>query len=159
MTHRLTTWVLQGLLVLAVLAILVLQVFGLPWLGGEAARDLPAEAHMRWPITIFAITGLAFVQVGIVCTIRLLALTRTERIFTPRALPWVDAIVAAFVGGALTCAATLAYQATTVAGPPLWSLMLLAGTVAGLGLALLMLVMRGLLTRATALRDEMDAVI
>ncbi|TFI50177.1 DUF2975 domain-containing protein [Micrococcus endophyticus] len=76
-----------------------------------------------------------------------------------RALPWVDAIIAAFVGGGLTCAATIAYQATAVSGPPLWSLMLLVGTAAGLGLALLMGVMRSLLTRATALRDEMDAVI
>ncbi len=159
MTRRLATWVLQGLLVLAVLLILFLQVIGLPWLGGEVARDLPAEAFMRWPITALAIVGLAFVQVGLVGTIRLLALTRTDRIFTARALPWVDAIIAAFVGGGLTCAATIAYQATAVSGPPLWSLMLLVGTAAGLGLALLMGVMRSLLTRATALRDEMDAVI
>ena len=43
MRHRLATWVLQGLLVLAVLLILFLQVIGLPWLGGEVARDFSAQ--------------------------------------------------------------------------------------------------------------------
>ncbi|MDX2342120.1 DUF2975 domain-containing protein [Micrococcus sp. M4NT] len=159
MTHRLTTWVLQALLAVAGVLILLLQVIGLPALGAEMARELPAEAHMRWPITVLAILGLACVQGGIVCTIRLLALTRSDRIFTSRALPWVNAIVGAFLGGALVCAATLTYQSATVAGPPLWLLLLFAGVATGLAMALLMLVMRALLVRATRLRAEMDEVI
>lgn len=159
MTHRLLTAALQGLLLLAVAVVLFLQVVGLPWLGGEVARDLTAEAYMRWPITILAIVGLAFVQLALLATVRLLGLTRSERIFTPRALPWVDAIIVAFLGSALTCAATIGYQAGTVPGPPLWFLMLVAGVAVGLGLALLMLVMRSLLTRATALSTELDGVI
>ncbi|TFI50178.1 DUF2975 domain-containing protein [Micrococcus endophyticus] len=100
MRHRLATWVLQGLLVLAVLLILFLQVIGLPWLGGEVARDLPAEAFMRWPVTALAIVGLAFVQVGLVGTIRLLALTRTDRIFTRAPCPgWTPSLRRSWAAG------------------------------------------------------------
>lgn len=44
-------------------------------------------------------------------------------------------------------------------GPPAWSLLLLLGVLGGIGMALLMGVMRSLLVRATALRQEMASVI
>lgn len=72
---------------------------------------------------------------------------------------WVDGIVGAFLAASLVCLATIVYQFFTVNGPPLWILLLLLGVVAGIGMALLMVVMRTLLVQATTLRTEMDAVI
>src|SRR5690554_6913552 len=143
----------------ALLLILVVQTVYLPWLSGDVARQLPAEAHMRWPILTLAILGLLCVQVVIVCTARLLTFTRTDRVFSADALRWVNGIIGGFLGGSVVCLATLVYQSFTVAGPPLWSLLLVCGILAGIGLALLMVVMRVLLVRATSFKNELDVVI
>lgn len=159
MSNRIVVDTLRVMLVVALVAITALQVIGLPWLSGVMAEGLPGEAHMRWPILILSILGLACVQVGIVCTLRLLGFTRNDEVFSPRAFRWVNGIIGAFLGCSLVCAATIVYQSATVAGPPLWMMALLGGVFAGLGLALLMTVMRTLLVRATTLQSEMDVVI
>lgn len=157
--HRFAVDLLRVLLIGSLLVILFLQLIGLPWLSGVMAEDLPGEAYMRWPILALSILGLGCVQVGIFCTLRLLGFTRRGDVFSPRALRWVDGIVGAFLAASLVCLATIIYQFFTVNGPPLWILLLLLGVVAGIGMALLMVVMRTLLVQATTLRTEMDAVI
>lgn len=159
MQNRIVIDVLRALLAVSLLVILFLQVIGLPWLSGAMAEDLPGEAYMRWPILALAIFGLGCVQVGVVCTIRLLGFTRQGDVFSPRALRSVDGLVIASLAGSLVCLVTIVYQSFTVAGPPVWMLLLLIGVLAGIGLALLMLVMRTLLVQATSLRSEMAAVI
>ncbi|WP_131105177.1 DUF2975 domain-containing protein [Ornithinimicrobium sufpigmenti] len=159
MSHRVVITVLRVLLGVAVVVILLLQAVFLPWLSGEMARDLPAEAHLRWPILTLAVLGLVCVQAVIVCTIRLLGFVRDGRVFTPGALRWVDGIIGAFAAGGLVCLVTITYQSMTIAGPPLWMLALWAGVLAGAGLALLVWVMRALLVQATTLRSEMEMVI
>lgn len=159
MSSRLSTAVLRILLLSALALCLVLQLVVLPWLSGVVAADLPAEAHMRWPILTLAILGLACVELGIVCTLRLLAITRRGEVFAPDSLRWVDGLLGAFLAAGGVCATTLVYQSFTVAGPPAWTLLLLLGVLGGIGMALLMGVMRSLLVRATALRQEMATVI
>lgn len=159
MKSRIAVDVLRVLLGGSLLAILFLQLIGLPWLSGVMAKDLPGEAYMRWPILALSIIGLGCVQVGIVCTLRLLGFTRRGDVFSPQALRWVDGIIGAALTGSLVCLTTIVYQSFTVAGPPIWMLLLLFGILAGIGVALLMFVMRSLLVQATTLRSEMDAVI
>ena len=124
MGHHVVVNVLRVLLIGAVLVIAVVQVVFLPWLSGEMARSLPGEAYMRWPILALAILGLLCVQVAIVCMLRLLGFTQDGRVFTPAAFRWVDGLIAAFIGAAAVCLATIVYQSQTVAGPPLWMLAL-----------------------------------
>lgn len=150
---------LPVLLAGALVVILLLQRVVLPWLSEVMAEDLPGEAYMRWPILILAILGLGCVQVGIVCTLRLLGYLRRGEVFSARALRWVDGIIGSFLAASLVCLATVAYQSSTVAGPPVWMLLLLFGVVAGNGMALLMVIMRTLLVQATNFRIEIDAVI
>lgn len=159
MFSRLSVDVLRVLLCLALLVTAVLQLAVLPWLSGVLAEALPAEAHMRWPILGLSVAGLACTQVAMVCTLRLLGVTRRGEVFSPGSLRWVDGIIGAFVAACLVCLATLAYQSFTVGGPPAWSLLLILGAIAGAGMALLMGVMRSLLVQATTLRQEMAAVI
>ena len=159
MKNRVAVDLLRILLVGSLLVILFLQVIGLPWLSGVVAEDLPGEAHMRWPILALSVMGLGCVQVGIICTLRLLGLTRQGDVFSPRSLRQVDVIIGSFLFATLVCLATIVYQSFTVGGPPIWTLMLLSGILVGIGMALLMVVMRTLLVQATTLRAEMDAVI
>ncbi len=159
MKSRVVVDLLRVLLAGALVVILLLQLVGLPWLSAVMAEDLPGEAYMRWPILILAILGLGCVQVGIVCTLRLLGYTQRGEVFSARALRWVDGIIGAFLAASLVCFATVAYQSFTVGGPPVWTLLLLFGVLAGVGMALLMVVMRTLLEQATNLRTEIDAVV
>ena len=159
MNSRAVVDVLRVLLTGALVVILLLQLVGLPWLSGVMAEDLPGEAYMRWPILILAILGLGCLQGGIVCTLRLLGYTRRGEVFSARALRWVDGIIGAFLAASLVCFATVAYQSFTVGGPPVWTLLLLFGVLAGVGMALLMVVMHTLLEQAMNLRAEIDAVI
>lgn len=159
MKSHLAVAILRGMLIAAVVILLVAQVLYLPWFSGVIARELPAEAYMRWPILTLAILGLLCVQVALVCTERLLSFVPQKEVFQPGALGWVDGITAAFLAGSFVCLATLVYQAFTVSGPPLWSFALLAGVVGGVGLALLMWVMRTLLEQAIEIRAEIDVVI
>lgn len=159
MFSRLSVDVLRVLLWLALLVTAVLQLAVLPWLSGVMAEALPAEAHMRWPILGLAIAGLACVQVAMVCTLRLLGVTRRGEVFSPSSLRWVDGIIGAFLAASVICLATLIFQSFTVGGPPAWALLLILGTITGVGMGLLMGVMRSLLVQATTLREEMEAVI
>ncbi|GAA4519830.1 hypothetical protein GCM10023160_04170 [Brachybacterium paraconglomeratum] len=159
MFSRLSVTLLRILLSLALLLTAVLQLGVLPWLSGVLAADLPDEAHMRWPILLLAIAGLACVEVALVCTLRLLGITRRDEVFASGSLRFVDGIIGAFLAASAVCVATLVYQSFTVGGPPAWTLLLLLGAIAGIGMGLLMGVMRTLLVQATRLREEMEAVI
>ncbi len=159
MMNRIVVDVLRVLLAGFMLAILFLQAIGLPWLSGVLAQDLPAEAYMRWPILALSIAGLGCVQVGLFSTFRLLGFTRRGDVFSRHALRWVHCIIGASLAGSLVCVATLVYQSFTVGGPPPWTLLLLCGVLAGVGIALLLTVMRTLLMQATTLRRDMEAVI
>lgn len=159
MMNRIVVDVLRVLLVGFLLAILFLQVIGLPWLSGVMAQDLPAEAYMRWPILALSIGGLGCVQVGLFSTFLLLGRARRGDVFSRNALRWVDAIIAASLSGSFVCIATLVYQSFAVGGPPFWTLLLLCGILTGIGIALLLTVMRTLLIQATTLRHDMEAVI
>lgn len=159
MKCRIAVDLLRVLLIASLLVILFLQLIGLPWISGVVAEELPGEAYLRWPILALAIMGLGCVQVGIVCTLRLLGFTRRGEVFSFRALRWVDGFIGASLAASLVCVATIVYQCFTVAGPPGWMLLLLFGVLGGIGMALLMGVMRSLLAQATTLRSEMDAVI
>lgn len=150
---------LRFLLVLLFAFILLVQLLLLPQLAADMAVDLPAEAYMRWPMLIFSITGLACIQAICVCTLVLLGRTRADKVFGSNAVRWVDGIIISLCVGAAVCLMTAFHNWFTVSGPPLWMLLLLMGTIVGVALALLMLVMRRLLVQATTLRTELDVVI
>lgn len=150
---------LSFFLVGALLVSVFMQVVGLPWLSGQYADEYPDLAGMRWPLLTLAIIGLCCVEAGAVCTLRLLRFTARDDVFSARALRWVDGIIGAFLAGSLVCFATLAYEDNAPAGSPAWMLVLLFTAFSGIGMALLMVVMRRLLVQATTLRSEMESVI
>lgn len=149
---------LRVLLVLTFALLVVFQVLSMPGQFAHMAREHPDDAWLRWPMTAWSTLEIACVEVVIVCTWRLLGLVQTDRIFTERALAWVDAIVAAVGTGWLLLAALWVFvgvQADDPGAPMLLTLLLLVGAVLGL----LMLVLRELLRQATMLRTDMEAVI
>lgn len=156
---------LKVFLVLLFLATVVGQTLSLPGqLSSLAEADAPAVARLQWPLTVAAVLGMLCFQVVIVCTWRLLGMVRTDRIFSRDAFAWVDGIVWALAAAWLVLAAAAAALTVTIYVTPeirdpgipmmLGGMVLVASVV-----VLLVVVLRALLHSATALRDDMDAVI
>ena len=156
---------LRGLLALLFVALVLAQ--GLVLFSAVpqlVAPSAPAPAELvavRWTLLAAIVLGLLCLEVVIVCTWKLLTLVERDRIFSSAALPWVDAIVralAAACGVVVVGAVPVLYfaqvdDAPGLAGVPL---LVLAATAAT---TLLMVVMRALLRRATALHNDLEAVI
>ena len=126
-----------------------------------AAQDPPGLVVARWMLLAAVVLGLLCVEAVIVCTWKLLTLVDRDRIFSHEALPWVDAIVRILVAACAVVvvgAVPLVYFAEVDDAPGLAGVPLLV-LVATAAFTLLMVVMRALLRRATALHSDMEAVI
>src|SRR3712207_3861400 len=122
------------------------------------AEQDPEHAYLRWPLTAVTVFWVLCVQVVIVCTWKLLALVRDDRIFSEASLAWVDAIVWAIGAAWAVLVGLFLYVGFNADDPgPVVLLFLLTSGVTVLGL--LMVVMRELLRQATTLRTDMEAVI
>jgi len=165
---RLTILALRIVLVMALAGSVVVQGVMVPLLAtdlavGDFGPDLVA---MRIPIVAIAILGVATIQVIVICVWRLLTMVRRGTVFSHAAFRYVDIVVGA-LGAA--CLLTFGLGVTLAPGetvPP--GIVLLVGGAAGLiaGMALIVLVLRMLLSQAVArdaearhLRSELDEVI
>src|SRR5690606_15166115 len=97
MFSRLSVDLLRILPGIALLLTAIGQPAILPSRSGVLAAEVPAEAFMRWPILLRSTAGLACVEVALVCTLRLLGITRGGEVFAASSLRWVDGIAGAFL--------------------------------------------------------------
>ena len=149
---------LRVFLVVLFALLLFLQTVSFPGQFRYLAEQDPEHAGLRWPLTAVAFVLLLCVQVVVVATLALLARVRDDRIFSDDSFVWVDAIVAA-VGAAWVVLLGVAVLVGASADDPAGPLLLFLALVAVAVLGLLMVVMRALLRRATALRDDLETVI
>jgi hypothetical protein len=155
--HRVVT-LLRVFLVLLFGVLVVFQTLSLPGGFRYMAQESPEDAYLRWPATALAVFWVLCVQVVIVCTWKLLTLVEKDRIFSEAAMKWVDGIVwAIFAAGAALFGVDV-FVAFNADDPGLPMLLLLVSAGVAV-LWLLMLVMRALLRKATALRTDMEGVI
>ncbi len=164
MTHmRRVVLPLRILLVLAFVALLAAQIWAVPAVLPDIAEPSLERSFMRGTMLAVAVLGLVCVQAVVVCTWQLLTLVTDDRIFSDRALRWVDVIVWSVAVGWLMLGATFVCSyyfivdevSDGAALPALLLVLLLVGAVLGL----LLVVMRALLRQATALRTDLEAVI
>lgn len=157
----------HGLQIFAVRVVIVL-VFGLgvlgqtvvvPLVARNAVRQFPEAAGLRIPGTLACIALVLCVQAALVCLWRLLSMVAEGDVFRRAALRWVTAVIACAWVATAICAASLVVLAAARALPPAVFLLLACGVIGGTGVALLVLVMRGLLLTATGLADELTEVI
>jgi hypothetical protein len=144
--------------VLLLLALIALGLQGLIVVG--LATQLQPDAP-RVLLTVYGvgvIAALVGVQVGLFAVWVLLSMVRRDVIFDQRAFRWVSVVTAAGPVAALPVAAVCMHFGEVDDAP---GLILIGGAIAlaGVAFALLMLVMRGLLRKATTLRDELAEVV
>ncbi len=146
-------------LVALLLGLLVIQALMLPAIAADYAVDAPELAYLRWPYLIASILVVACVQLAVLCVWRLLGFVQEGSIFSTRAFTWVDRIIGTTVVATILVVAMNAYLTAINMIPPGLFILLGGAAVGGLCLALLLVVMRALLVRATELESDLSEVI
>lgn len=123
--------------------------------AGPMAAEYPEFTHLAGPLIVAAIAWGVCIMAVLVITALLIGTIDRGRIFDPRALRLVDALVAALV----LAAAILGGVLTVIPGPPALALGLFGGALVGVALALVVLRLRALLRHAASMRFELDEVI
>ena len=156
----LTVRALRVVLAVMFVAMLLGQVIVLPWLAHVMAVDYPEVAHIKVPMLVTAIVTVACGQAFVACVWRLLEMVQRDSIFSERAFAWVDRMIAAILAACVLVLGVFVYMSFVLQWQqPGLALVELASVVGGLSLVLLLVVMRGLLRKATTLQTDMAAVI
>lgn len=148
------------LLVAIMLGGLVGQLWFFPTLAGELARSYPELEWLRGPLLAIIVLAILGTQLALVALWRLLSMVERDSVFSPDAFRWVDVIIiAAIVDTVLVLAIWTLLTFGANANPPALMLTELALVICGAALALLMVVMKGLLRKASLLRVELSGVV
>ncbi|MEU3017027.1 MULTISPECIES: DUF2975 domain-containing protein [unclassified Nocardiopsis] len=164
--HRYITLLLRTLVVGAITLGLFGQIVVIPGAIAEEAASFPPYAPIVVPYTVLGILGVACVQVALAATWKLLGMVEHDTLFDARALPWVDLVIGASLVGTLLAAGVAVHLAVTdmpFANGAMEAVSALGAaaltSVAGAAFAALVVLMRGLLGRATRLRTELAGVV
>ncbi|QKJ19713.1 DUF2975 domain-containing protein [Microbacterium hominis] len=147
------------LIVVLFAALLACQVWVVPAVAGGFARTAPEFAALEVPGILLIGALLLCVQVVLACVWRLLTLTARERIFDDAAFRWVDAIIVTVVAADALIVVGLAVLNGARAGSPIIGVTGIIAVIVATGIALVVVVLRGLLRQATRLTQEMAEVV
>ncbi|QLH25674.1 DUF2975 domain-containing protein [Streptomyces sp. Rer75] len=164
--HRLFIAALRAGIVAAILMGLFGQIVVIPTMAADEVDNFPPYAPFATPYVTVAILGVACVQVALVATWMLLDMVRRGAIFTPRAFRWVDVIIGSSIVATLLAIGVTAHLALASIPSPgdgmdVISALFAATASAGVGasFAMLIVIMRSLLRKATDLETEMAEVV
>ncbi|MFI7504205.1 DUF2975 domain-containing protein [Streptomyces sp. NPDC049687] len=164
--HRFFVAVLRTGIVAAVLGGLFGQIVVIPSTAADEVDRFPPYAPFQLPYVTAAIIGVACVQVVLGALWMLLGMIERDAIFSSRAFRWVDVIIGASVAATLLALGVTGHLAFADIPTPdgnmqvigaLGAAMLAVG--AGAAFAMLVVVMRGLLRKATDLQTEIAEVV
>lgn len=157
--HRTAISILKALIVALIALLLICQVLVVPKVAEQMIERSPRLGYLEVPGIVVTVAFLLCVQAALVCVWMLLTLVRASSIFRDDAFIYVDVILG------IVCLATLiivgSFATVTVAGvaSPSVTILCALGFIVGLGLALLIVVLRGLLRKASQLERDLSEVI
>lgn len=142
------------------------QIVVIPTTARDQVDMFRPYAPYAVPCATVAILGVACVQVALAATWMLLTMVGRDAVFSPRAFRWVDAVIGASVVATLPAAGVAAHL-LLVGIPSPGDGMEVIGTCGtaltcvglGSGFAMLVVVMRSLLRKATDLQTEIAGVV
>ncbi|WP_030836406.1 DUF2975 domain-containing protein [Streptomyces hygroscopicus] len=164
--HRLFIALLRAGIIAAILVGLFGQFVVIPTTAADEVDRFPPYAPFAVPYATVAIVGVACVQVALVAMWMLLSMVRRGAIFTPLAFRWVDLIIGSSVVATLLATGVTTHLALADIPSPddgMEVISALAAATAGAGVgaafAMLVVIMRSLLRKATELQAEMAEVV
>ena len=156
----LTVRALRVVLAVMFVGMLLGQFVALPWLAHVLSLDYPEVAHIKVPMLVVSLLAIACGQAVVVCVWRLLRMVQRDSIFAEQAFAWVDRMIAAILAACALVLGVFVYMTFVLQWQqPGLAFTELASVVGGLSLVLLLVVMRGLLRKATTLQTDMAEVI
>ncbi|MFD0776677.1 DUF2975 domain-containing protein [Streptomonospora algeriensis] len=163
---KLTVLALRAVLAALLAGSVFVQAVMVPLLAADMEGLDPEVAHLRTPLLVIVVLGIVAVQVVLVCVWRLVTMVRRGTVFSHDAFRYVHVVIGAIVAAALLVFALAVLLAPGEAVAPGVVLLLCGASLAVLGVALLVLVLRMLLAQAIArdveaarMRAELDEVI
>ncbi|MET9229023.1 DUF2975 domain-containing protein [Lentzea sp. NPDC003310] len=163
---RALVFFLQALLAIAFLAGLFAQVVVIPTLAADEVELFPPYESVRLPFVISAIVFVACLQLLAVALGGMLHRAAEGTVFSAGSVTWTNIAIGAIAGGALVLAWLFVYVTFADIPSPADGMETLglwmgsgAGTVAAVGVALLVVIGRKWLRQAIAQRAELDQVV
>jgi hypothetical protein len=150
---------LKALIAVLLALLLTCQLWFVPVLAAEIAAANPEAGFLLIPGDVIAVVFLACAQAVLICVWRLLSMVRESSIFSEAAFAWVDVILGAIVLATVLVLGSLIGLTVVQMVPPAAFILGVLGTVVGSGLALLVIVMRGLLRNASRLEQDLAEVV
>ena len=150
---------LKAVLVVIFLILLFGQVLVIPLFASDTAAFYPELAYLRWPGVAYSIAVVICVQIALVGIWMLLSMVSRDAIFRPSAFRVVDVIIGCTVVATVLVAVGFPVLVVTGAMNPGLMIMIFTTVVAGLAVALLLIVMRALLVKATELEHDLAEVV
>ncbi|MEV7866915.1 DUF2975 domain-containing protein [Streptomyces sp. NPDC088124] len=143
------------------------QIVVVPTTAADEVDRFPPYEPFAAPYVTVAVLGIACVQIALVATWMLLDMVSRDAIFTPRAFRWVDVIIGSSVVATLLALGVTGHLAVADIPSPYDDTMQAIGALgaavvcvgAGAAFAMLVVVMRGLLRKATDLQTEIAEVV
>lgn len=164
--HRFFILALRAGVVAAILIGLYGQIVVIPTTAADEVDRFHPYGPYAVPYVTVAIVGVACVQVALVAVWRLLAMVRRGAIFTPLAFRWVDTIIGSSVVATLLAFGVAVHLTLADIPSPDDGMEIIGASAAamasvgvGAAFAMLMVIMRSLLRKATDLQTEMAGVV
>ena len=149
----------KAVIVVILLISLLGQVFVIPELAAETVWSFPEVEYLRVPGILGCIAIVACAQIALVCIWQLLSMVDNSSVFQKSAFVFVNVIIGCGIAAtALFVSAYVVLQLASALSPGT-VIILVVGAVGSIGLTMLLVVMRGLLRKATQLEYDMAEVV
>ncbi|MET9426740.1 MULTISPECIES: DUF2975 domain-containing protein [unclassified Streptomyces] len=156
---KLTVLALRAVLGVLLAGSVFVEAVMVPLLAIDLRQLAPEYAYLRAPLLAIMFLGVVAFQVVLVCVWRLVTMVRRGTVFSHAAFRYVDVVTGAFVAAALLVFALAVVLAPGEAVAPGIVLLICGASLAVLGVALVVLVLRMLLAQATRMQAELAEVI
>ncbi|MBR8743045.1 DUF2975 domain-containing protein [Nocardiopsis sp. MG754419] len=160
------TLLLRAAIVVALLLGLFGQFVVIPGVAAAEVARFPPYERIAAPYVTVAVLGVLCVQIALVAVWMLLGMLRSDTLFDHRAFARVDVIIGSALVATLLAAGVTVHLALTDMPFPNGAMDAVGalggaflGTATGACCTMLLVLMRGLLRKATDLRTEMSEVI
>ncbi|WP_104130690.1 DUF2975 domain-containing protein [Cryobacterium sp. N21] len=157
--HRSAIVTLKTLIFVLITLLLACQVFVIPAVAQQMVEKSPPLEYLQVPGIMVTVGFVLCVQVALVCVWRLLSLVRASIIFRENAFRYVNIILGLVALATLLILGSFITLAVASVASPSVIMLCSLGIVVGSGLALMIVVMRGLLHQASQLERDLAEVV